>query len=139
MLDTDELRCLVFAAVFVEVILWLLDHQCIPVGPNKLTKFTQCPDAHPMFYEVSRIRPHELGGIFESFGDLQPDLGEPSRAVAISGEHGKHFAIAGVCPEAEGDLLKGLSRRLTSSIATILIETCDEWWLKCFRHTWFYR
>jgi len=77
MLDTDELRCLVFAAVFVEVILWLLDHQCIPVGPNKLTKFTQCPDAHPMFYEVSRIRPHELGGIFESFGDLQPDLGEP--------------------------------------------------------------
>lgn len=139
MLDTDELWGLVFAAVLVEVILGLFYHQSIPVDPYEFAEFTQCPDAHPVFHEVSRIILHECRSIFEGFGDLEPKLGERSRAVSIPGENGKHVIIAWICPEAKGYFLEGLSRLPTSPIATVIIKTSDEWRLTWFRHTWFYR
>jgi hypothetical protein len=52
MLDADELRCLMCAVVVVEVILWFLYHQGVPVDPNEFVKFTQRLEAHPMLHEV---------------------------------------------------------------------------------------
>jgi hypothetical protein len=62
------------AVVVVEVILWFLYHQGVPVDPNEFVKFTQRLEAHPMFMKWAALDFTNAGASSNVLVTFSPNL-----------------------------------------------------------------